>query len=528
MKKSFDKKDQLRLIRGSCEKVLPYIPENFIDAIVTDPPAGISFMGKTWDSDKGGKKQWIKWLTGIMKEALRILKPGGHILVWALPKTSHWTATAIENAGFEIRDRISNFYSPDQHAYEFLSSLTEKQINLFLKALPSNSYLYHLFGSGFPKNLDVSKAIDKYLGYELDVVGTMKTNVDMRCNNLCGNAKTGEVAITKATSKQAKKWDGWGTALKPACEFWILARKPLEFTVAKNVLKYKTGAINIRESSIVWRSNDRQDYGIDGDEPSATGVTTNCYGVYKRVQYTPDPNGRYPANVILTHHAECEYLVSKKKCSKPVSMTKSHKHNLGDTSKNVGSDKLTIKSRKLADKDGLDIIEQWQCHPNCPIRLLDEQSGIRPGYSGGGATEENCKYKTGNEAVPSFNRKSSAQFLKNDIGGASRFFKLIEPDVPFIYKSKPATSEKTHNNTVENKHPTVKGVNLMYYLIRLITPHKGIVLDMFMGSGSTGVAAIEGGWKFIGIEKDADYFKIAATRIRKILKKNFGSTRLFS
>jgi len=126
----------IEMHHGDCLEILPTIPDNSIDAIVTDPPAGISFMGKAWDGDKGGRKQWSDWMTEVMEECLRVLKPGGHALVWALPRTSHWTATAIEDAGFDVRDVV-----------------------------------LYLFGSGFPKSLNVGKAIDRLHGAAREVIG---------------------------------------------------------------------------------------------------------------------------------------------------------------------------------------------------------------------------------------------------------------------------------------------------------------------------------------------------------------------
>lgn len=156
----------MQLIQGDCLEVLKTLPADSVDSIVTDPPAGISFMGKEWDKDKGGRDAWIAWMTEIAKECLRVIKPGGHALVWAIPRTSHWTGTAWEQAGWEPRDKV-----------------------------------YHAFGSGFPKSLDVGKKSDK--------------------------------------------WEGWGTALKPAVEEWWLFRKPFKGTVAGNVLEWRTGALNI-------------------------------------------------------------------------------------------------------------------------------------------------------------------------------------------------------------------------------------------------------------------------------------------
>lgn len=190
-----------QVLLGDCLEILPILEENTIDAIVTDPPAGISFMGKSWDGDKGGRDAWIKWLEGVASECLRVLKPGGHMLIWALPRTSHWTATAVENAGFEIRDRVS-----------------------------------HIFGQGFPKSLDVGKHIDKMAGVEREVVqeyiargyADVSPTNDGRNQWAAGEVISKVAHITAPATPEAQEWDGWGTALKPAMEDWWLCRKPLD------------------------------------------------------------------------------------------------------------------------------------------------------------------------------------------------------------------------------------------------------------------------------------------------------------
>jgi hypothetical protein len=322
----------LQLCHGDSFEILRTFETASFDSMVTDPPAGIGFMSKDWDHHKGGRDAWIGWMQRVMAECLRILKPGAHALVWALPRTSHWTATACENAGFEVRDVVT-----------------------------------HLFGSGFPKSLDVGKAVAK---------------IDRESD-----------------------WKGWGTALKPSNEHWLLLRKPLsEKAVAKNVLKHGTGALNI-------------DAGRVG-------------------------GGRFPSNTLFSHHPECSP----------------------------------------------------HCHAECTVAKLDSQSGILKSGGGDKGNTPGIKGIFGRSGQGGFNALYQA-----DVGGASRFF----------YCAKASKSDKG----MENTHPTVKSTKLMEYLITMITPPSGTILDPFMGSGSTGVAALRAGFQFVGVEKDGDYFEIALKRL---------------
>lgn len=364
----------MRLVQNEALLALANLEEESICSLITDPPAGISFMNKEWDKPT----DFIQTMTAIYKECLRVLKPGAHGLVWAIPRTSHWTATALEHAGFEIRDVIT-----------------------------------HIFGSGFPKSLDVSKAIDKMHGADLS-------------------------AITAPSTTEAKQWQGWGAALKPASEHWVLVRKPLgESTVAKNVLKHGTGALNIDESRIDHNGR-RSPLGADGVIHRTTGST---YAKATSGESFDITQGRFPANLVLSHNYDCEE----------------------------------------------------QCTEGCAVAMLDEQSGISC-YTGGN-TGEHGKNSSGHYV----GLDSSQKIGFGDKGGASRFF----------YCAKASKKDRGECNI----HPTVKSTKLMEYLIRLITPPNGTVLDPFMGSGSTGVAAKRLGFGFVGIEREEKYYKIAAGRI---------------
>jgi site-specific DNA-methyltransferase (adenine-specific) len=393
----------MNLILGDCLEVMKGISSDSVSSIVTDPPAGISFMGKDWDKDKGGRDNWIAWMREVMEECLRVLKPGAHGFVWALPRTSHWTATALENAGFEVRDVVT-----------------------------------HIFGSGFPKNHNVSKAIDKMHGAEREIVGkavnsypdTGRKDMHRSGGGKIFDAKEGlkENLITKPSTKDAKQWEGWGSALKPSNEHWILVRKPLEkkLTVAKNVLKHGTGAINIDASRI--ETSDKLSF---GSREIGDGIK---YGKCKpTTEGVQNPQGRFPANTIVDESAQAE---------------------------------------------------------------LDEQSGDSKSVGGQSGVK-----KSGTTYSKNWGEKQNKKGCGfGDSGGASRFF----------YCPKAPKKDKGP----DNKHPTVKNTKLMSYLINMITPPNGVVLDPFMGSGSTGVASQREGFGFIGIEMEEEYFNIAKERIK--------------
>jgi len=252
------------LILGDCAVVLESLPSDSFDALVTDPPAGIAFMGKEWDHDKGGRDQWIAWLEKIMTACFRVMKPGGHGLVWALPRTSHWTATALENAGFEVRDIV-----------------------------------VHIFGTGFPKSLDVSKALDKMAGAKREIIAPPRYTRGKARQSYSETRKVSydypSQPVTAPATDLSKQWEGYGTALKPAAEHWILIRKPLEGTVAQNVSKHGCGGLNIDGCRIVTSEiTGRKVYESKGWK-NTSGMTGSVTEDWKK--------GRWPANLILDEEA---------------------------------------------------------------------------------------------------------------------------------------------------------------------------------------------------------------------------------
>jgi len=430
-----DMKIDLRL--GDCLEVLKTIPENSIDAVITDPPYGLEFMGKKWDYDVPSVDIWT--------ECLRVLKPGGHLLSFAGSRTYHRMAVRIEDAGFEIRDQIMWVY-----------------------------------GSGFPKSHNIGKAIDKIEGNEREVVG-QQTSTDIRGGNLLNSISdkgegTYKINITKGNSD----WEGWGTALKPAHEPIVMARKPLsEKSIAENVLKHGTGGINIDGSRIEFvDEKDKESVldpitGIKGYKHTSGAMT----GGISRMD-VGNPIGRFPANIIFDEEAG---------------------------------------------------------------QLLDEQSGVSKSNGGTNKILKNEIY--GEIKTP------QEYFNYADKGGASRFFYCPKSskkdrnegldnfeDRPSQLNSggigrKISVEKRLEENgenvpTMKNNHPTVKPTDLMRYLINLITPSNGTILDPFMGSGSTGKAAVRCGVNFIGIEKEQEYMDISKARIEHEKNKPV-QTKLF-
>jgi len=390
---------KVNLMQGDCLDKLKELDDNSVDSIVTDPPYGLSFMGKAWDKAVPSVEVW--------EECLRVLKPGGHLLSFAGTRTQHRMAVNIEDAGFEIRDMVAWVY-----------------------------------GSGFPKSQNVSKAIDKAAGHK------RSTEYEPNYKNSTfgegmGGGKHGSQSEPPVT-QSAKQWDGWGTALKPALEPITVARKPLTGTVAANVMEHGTGAINIdgcrvgggerpkREIHPLRDNVDYQGNALEGrkdqslQSSKATGTTTQ---------------GRFPANLI---HDGSDEVVG-----------------LFPITKSAGSKR---------------------------------SGGESDQHSSGGL------FEMGNHAGNGMRYGDSG-------GSAARFFYC------------PKANKKDRNEGLSkeqaNKHPTVKPTDLMCYLCRLVTPPGGTVLDPFMGSGSTGKAARQEGFDFIGIELDPEYFSIAESRIRE-------------
>jgi site-specific DNA-methyltransferase (adenine-specific) len=399
------------------------------------------------------------WFHEIAEEMFRILKPGGHLLAFGGTRTYHRMACAIEDAGFEIRDSI-----------------------------------HWIYGSGFPKSLDVSKAIDKAAGAEREVLSSFQRQG--RSAGILGTPTEITRNITAPATPEAQQWQGWGTALKPAHEPIVVARKPLIGTVAANVLEHGTGALNIDGCRI------GTDEVITNHSRSAeAAVSKGKYGdsaAQETHQTTGQALGRWPANIVLTHFPECRQT--------------------GEASDTYGGGaKVTSGFVDGYEGDGFQAsttnVPVYECAEDCPVTVMDEQSGER---KAGGKVRGSEPSRTGDNGIyGEWGRVENEPF--KDTGGASRYFYQAEPDEldgpPFFYTAK--ANKKERNSGVENAntHPTVKPVALMRYLVRLVTPPGGRVFDPFLGSGTTAVAAILEGMEWFGTEMTEEYYPIIEGRV---------------
>jgi site-specific DNA-methyltransferase (adenine-specific) len=412
----------VRILIGDMRQRLRDLPDASVDSVVCDPPyhltsivkrfgaensapckvgatgayarASKGFMGQQWD---GGD---VAFQLETWAEVWRVLKPGGHLVAFSGTRTYHRMAVAIEDAGFEVRDMIAWHY-----------------------------------GNGFPKSHDISKAIDKAAGAEREVIAEgapVKRMIPGADQNKKGwkkdNGREFVPTVTEAATDAAREWEGWGTALKPATEPVCLARKPLsEKSIAANVLKHGTGALNIDGCRIEGEGNKTfdRDAGGRSREQYRTGTTV---GAAK-----PTEQGRWPAN--LCHD---------------------------------GSDEVVAG---FPESDGA-------------------AAAVGPQYGPKSSVNAYGDWGPRQEMLP-----------RGDSGSAARFF----------YCAKATTEERGEGND----HPTVKPVSLMRWLVRLVTPKGGTVLDPFMGSGSTALACDAEQFDFIGCELSADYAAIAERRIRE-------------
>jgi site-specific DNA-methyltransferase (adenine-specific) len=465
---------------GDCMDVLKTIEDASVDSIVTDPPYELGFMGKGWD------KSGIANNVEMWSEALRVLKPGGHLLAFSGSRTYHRMVCAIEDAGFEVRDRVRFECSPETKYGALWDSMNDEQRGALLELLNDQigfgSEMAWTYASGFPKSLDVSKAIDKAAGAERVVVGVREDFAARSNKKRVGVSWTdGTVAdgsfsnpdqvgqITAPATDAARQWSGCGTALKPAHEPICVARKPLVGTVASNVLQHGVGALNIDACRVGYLDEaDRESATPQGrctsHDSTSIGAKPNVGQSFDRIEFDrPETKGRWPANVIHDGSKEVRQAFPDA----------------------PGQLARASSSRKNQNVYGAMARGSGGAEP----RDADVKSAARFFYC---AKSSRADRNEGCDALPDraggMNSNTSGQHITRRDG----------------WQPEP----------VKNNHPTVKPTDLMAYLCRLVTPPGGLVLDPFMGSGSTGKAAMREGFRFIGIDMTPEYIDIARARIK--------------
>lgn len=407
----------MELILGDCLEKLKELEDNSVDAIVTDPPYGLSFMGKKWDYDVPQVEVW--------KECLRVLKPGGYLLSFAGTRTQHRMAVNIEDVGFEIRDMIAWVY-----------------------------------GSGFPKSLNIGKAVDKLQGNEREVVDKkpvgyagLKRNANLTDDNWKGITEddTG-LEVTKGNSE----WEGWGTALKPALEPITVARKPIEGTVAQNCLKWGVGGINI-DGCRVGTEQVEAHHAPKGTFAGGEQDRGSDKNYYNNI-------GRFPANLIHDGSDEVVELFPQTKSGAMNSIAKGSQYNT-----------------------------YGKMYERRVINQASEGSAARFFYCAKASKRER------NIGCEGLEEKEWA-------------FNTMGTQTPEAIRKRGRNPEN-QNKPMRNHHPTVKPLSLMEYLVKLVSRQGQVVLDPFMGSGTTGMACKKLNREFIGIEMMPEYMEIAKCRI---------------
>lgn len=522
-----EKRRRTCVLAGDCLERLAELPDGCVDACLTDPPYGLStepdiaevlqhwvagdayehsasgFMGKSWDSFVPGPEYW--------RAIFRVMKPGAHLLAFCGTRTWDLLSIAIRFAGFENRDTIR------------------------VDGPPALGWIH---GQGFAKGLNVSKALDKAAGAEREVVG----HADPHDPRTAAARKTtfsgfspehveDGVPITAPATDEAKEWDGWATALKPAWEVILIFRKPLVGTVAANVEKHGTGAFNIDASRVRFASAadeaESKAKNRHGDFGSKPRVDNTVYGHDDRQQDNYEADARYPANMLLVHSPECRKVGTRRVKTgttyEPGDKTK--EHTVYGNTRSLGR----VSTYADAD-DGTEEIEAWECAAGCAVAALDAQAGkytTRPGAPRSSAEPGNGWGMT----------NTGAEY--SDSGGRSRFFNTFsldaELDAPFFYNAKAGADGRSfycrvckdaygakdkarhrHEKTDWKHlafHTTVKPASIMKWAAKLITRAGGVILDPFAGTGTTGVAAQQEGFRAILVERDPEYFQMARRRL---------------
>ncbi len=532
----------MKLILNDCLLALKDLPENSVDSVVTDPPYGLSFMGKAWDYDVPSIDIW--------REVLRVLKPGGHLLSFAGSRTYHRMAVNIEDAGFEIRDMIEWVY-----------------------------------GSGFPKSLNIAKKLEGVTGKQSKGFNTAGGKENFEKQDKSFRSDYGYV--WKPESELAKQWEGWGTALKPAHEPIVMARKPLIGTVVENVIAYGTGGINIDGCRVGTEGGTTK-----GNPPKGESNGIYGNGINGACDIVDIGKGRFPANLIHDGSDEVlevfpnnsarffkvckdtqKHAIMKVWNDIDVSIAKSNStitqviekimsitsalvsvppnldllnQNLNALFVEKSADSIEIDfvaklaaigdiPEDLVSQEELQVIQDFitssknftQTQKNVGVEKWENTDTIQIiinllklcGYVLR-ATDENTSLEKREAVVENGELSRFGYFPKASKSERSAGLEGFEEKERIDYGGFHSEKGLIENNRnpenrkpTKNNHPCVKPIALMQYLVRLVTPPNGTVLDPFMGSGTTGIAAKREGFSFIGIEREPEYLEIAKARI---------------
>jgi DNA modification methylase len=454
---------------GDCLEILRELPDCSVDSVITDPPYELGFMGKSWDA------QGISFRTDVWAECLRVAKPGATLLAFGGTRTYHRIAVAIEDAGWYIADSI-----------------------------------HWVYGTGFPKSLNIGKAIDKAAGAEREVVGP---NENARPNSGRTGGIMGEAIgavfnteLTAPATDLAREWEGWGTALKPSHEPIIVARKPCEGSFAANAEAWGVAGLNVDGCRVAAGGDVCGASGRWGMKPEAgwnqNSVKSETTDAYEHTR------GRYPANLILSHSPGCVCVGEERVAGNQL---KPYVRNTTPPGYELGMAKAgrMATSYGHADADGLETVAKWECVDGCPVASLNTQADgtarFFPQFDAEPflycAKASRAERERGLEEFEEQEVKHAGQALTNGSGNLTN-----------------GTGRET---PTRNPHPTVKPLALMQWLCRLTkTPTGGIVLDPFGGSGTTAVAALLEGREFILIEQSPEYVDIACARIADAIRNN--------
>ena len=499
------------VLLGDCLEILPTLPASSIDCVVCDPPYGLGNREPTLDEilaylqgsglNTGGDFMGHAWQipsVAVWRECFRVLKPGGHLLSFAGTRTIGLIHVGIQAAGFQCRDTVATQFG--------------------------TTVLQWVYGSGFPKSLNIAKALTK----------------------------------AGAAPEVVARWQGWGTALKPSWEPVLVFRKPLEgSTVAAQVLATGTGGLNIDALRITTQES------LNGGAYAKAGSDRHDGAEnwrYKRLGGAGEfqqPSGRWPANVLLVHQDGCKQVGTQRVKAPVINRFDDGMKPFGDGAGHA------FTSTQTGDADGMEEVPVYECEDGCPVKLLDQQSGVLKS-----GTFDQASKKAENTIYGKHHAYSEPKQYEVSVGGASRFFGQIQPDAPFLYTAKVSKSERNkgfnattfqegfvmlredlaeedrekissewpHKADPEwpirkdlvpaellgffddmkpgvNPHPTLKPLALMTWLVKLVTPRGGVVLDPYCGSGTTCIAALDSDCKYIGIERDPTFHDVALKRV---------------